>query len=255
MIDENLEYRIQESLKFVSFSMPPKISVIIPVFNGEGSIEEAINSIIVQEYPNLEIIVVDDGSTDGTAELVKNYASINYFYQQKQGPASARNTGIKKSRGEYITFLDADDLYPSNKLWKQIYYINQNPSCLVVRFLIKYEYLIPYKGQLQPFYINEKERTGFNCNLGSFLFNRQVFDNFGSFNESLFLGEDLDFIYRLIEQGIIIHEEKEVGLVYRINENSISLDEKKRKKSMVKVLYERRKRLAKNASSYKGKLI
>jgi glycosyltransferase involved in cell wall biosynthesis len=89
------------------------ISVIIPVYNGENTITRCLNSVVEQSYRKLEIIVVDDGSTDHTATVVKkfcqNFNHIKYVYQQNQGVSVARNTGIETSSGEYILFIDADD--------------------------------------------------------------------------------------------------------------------------------------------------
>ena len=95
----------------------PLVSVIIPTYNSAGYIEEALESVFEQTLQDFEIIVVDDGSTDGTGEVLRKYGDrIRYIYQENNGPASARNGGIRVARGEYIAFLDADDLWVSTKL-------------------------------------------------------------------------------------------------------------------------------------------
>ncbi len=117
------------------------VSVIIPAYNAEGFIAEALDSVFSQTYRPLEIIVVDDGSTDKTAKIIKNYQSslsnktditskiiktdspeveLRYLYQKNSGPSKARNTGIKAAKGDYIAFLDADDLWIGDKLDKQM---------------------------------------------------------------------------------------------------------------------------------------
>ena len=78
------------------------ISVILPVYNGEKYLNESIDSILNQQYKELEVIVVDDGSTDKSAEIVKSYTMVHYIYQPNQGPSVARNTGIKESLGNFI---------------------------------------------------------------------------------------------------------------------------------------------------------
>jgi glycosyltransferase involved in cell wall biosynthesis len=104
------------------------ISVIIPAYNCSKLIPNAIESVLGQTYSNLELIVVDDGSTDNTAEIILNYKNYNnnmkYIYQNNGGVSKARNTGIKQSVGEYIAFLDADDIWDKNKLEIQMKVIN-----------------------------------------------------------------------------------------------------------------------------------
>jgi glycosyltransferase involved in cell wall biosynthesis len=95
------------------------VSVIIPVYNGEKYIAEAIESVLVQSYKDYEVVVVDDGSTDETAAIVSQYP-VRYIYQNNLGEAAARNKGIDCSTGEYITFCDADDVYKLNKLQRQV---------------------------------------------------------------------------------------------------------------------------------------
>ena len=92
------------------------ISVVVPVYNGERYIAEAIDSVLAQEYKNIEIIAVNDGSTDGTEKILRSYANVRYLHQSRKGVSAARNKGIKCSSGEFIAFLDADDLWTKDKL-------------------------------------------------------------------------------------------------------------------------------------------
>lgn len=110
-----------------------KVSVIIPTYNSARYLPEAIESVIGQTYQDFEIIVVDDGSTDNTQEVVENalqgYSNkILYFYQENQGHAITRNVGIRHSVGEYIAFLDADDKWAPNKLERQMTYLDGHPT-------------------------------------------------------------------------------------------------------------------------------
>ncbi len=110
----------------------PQVSVIIPVYNRPGLVVEAIESVATQTFNDLEILVVDDGSTDGTAEAVNNCGTtLRYFRQENLGPAVARNLGIKNSQSEYIAFLDSDDLWKSDKLARQVDYLTQNREYLI----------------------------------------------------------------------------------------------------------------------------
>ena len=107
----------------------PKVSVVIPTYNSARFIVETLESVFAQTYRDYEVIVVDDGSTDNTKEVLKPYMSrIRYIYKENGGPASARNVGIKNARGEYIAFLDSDDLWLPEKLEKQIRYFEEHPE-------------------------------------------------------------------------------------------------------------------------------
>ena len=113
--------------------MPVKVSIIIPLYNKEEYIERALKCIEDQSFEDWECIIIDDGSTDGSAVIVKNFISNRgnkwrYLRQKNRGQAAARNTGIDLSLGEYIAFLDADDLWPSNKLFLQFAALESNAS-------------------------------------------------------------------------------------------------------------------------------
>lgn len=105
------------------------MSVVIPAFNCEAYIDEAIASVLQQTLRPYEIIVVDDGSTDGTAELLQRYRNvITYIRQSNKGPSAARNVGISKATGDYIAFLDNDDAWFPDKLFRQVDALNRHPE-------------------------------------------------------------------------------------------------------------------------------
>lgn len=110
------------------------VSVIMPVYNGEKFLKEAINSVLSQTYKDLELIIINDGSTDKTSEIISSFNDerIKYYYQENKGQASARNLGIDKSTGEYLAFIDADDIYKNNKLEKQVEVLKNDLSYGVV---------------------------------------------------------------------------------------------------------------------------
>lgn len=111
--------------------MPPKISVIIPTYNRRVYVQEAIDSVLAQTYTDYEIIVVDDGSTDGTgAALQERYGErIQYIWQENQGESVARNRAINMATGDYIALLDSDDLWLPEKLEKQMALLQDDPDC------------------------------------------------------------------------------------------------------------------------------
>jgi glycosyltransferase involved in cell wall biosynthesis len=118
----------------------PLVSVIIPCFNYGQFVGEAIQSVLNQTYPDLEVIVVDDGSTDTTRDVVYSFRDprIRYVYQENAGENVARNTGIQQARGEFIAFLDADDLWLPQKLEKQLRLFEEDPEVGLAYCLFSY---------------------------------------------------------------------------------------------------------------------
>ena len=105
------------------------VSIIIPTYNHAHFISDAVNSCLEQTYPNIEIIVVDDGSTDNTQQVLEPYSSqIKYIYQKNAGPAAARNNGARASNGNYLLFLDSDDWLSSEQIALQIIELNKRPE-------------------------------------------------------------------------------------------------------------------------------
>lgn len=112
--------------------MPNKISVIIPTYNRREFLARAIDSVLDQSWQDFELIVVDDGSTDGTARSVAGYGvQVRYLYQENRGPAAARNTGVRAAEGEFIAFLDSDDRFAPEKLAVQQAAMAARPEYLI----------------------------------------------------------------------------------------------------------------------------
>lgn len=110
-------------------STPPKFSVIIPVYNGETTITNAIDSILKQNWPAFEILVIDDGSTDATPERIKTYrGQVRYIRQDNSGVSAARNRGVREARGDWLAFLDADDLFLPDRLRWHAEWIQRAPG-------------------------------------------------------------------------------------------------------------------------------
>lgn len=110
-------------------TLKPRVSVVLPAYNVRDHIGEAIQSVYAQDFKGLEIIVVDDGSKDGTADFVEGeYPDVRVFRKPNGGAATARNMGMREARGEYIAFLDADDVWLPGKLRAQIDYMDKHPS-------------------------------------------------------------------------------------------------------------------------------
>ena len=111
----------------------PRVSVIIPTYNCARFIERTINSVLSQTYRDYEVIVVDDGSMDETQTLMQQYNKpVRYVYQKNQGASSARNAAVSHATGEFIAYLDADDVWNPDKLARQVEYLDSHPMCGLV---------------------------------------------------------------------------------------------------------------------------
>ncbi|MBD1877294.1 glycosyltransferase [Coleofasciculus sp. FACHB-T130] len=198
------------------------VSAIVPVYNGEQFLAEAIQNILNQNYQPLEIIVVDDGSTDKTAEVAARYKdSIHYVYQPNSGPSAARNRGLRMAKGDAIAFLDVDDLWSENNLKLQTDYLVYNPSVEIVQGLIqnlKISQLTPEGA------IFEKHYQPYNyINLGSALYRKSVFDKIGLFDESLSFAEDVDWFVRAWENRVSKVVLEQVTLFYRRHQDNMTV--------------------------------
>ena len=112
------------------------ISIVMPAYNSEKYISEAIESVCNQSYKNWELVIVDDGSTDHTSKIIEDYASkdsrIRVFHRKNEGVSMARNFALNQISGEYVTFIDSDDVYHSNRLQKMLQVFEQHPNCDIV---------------------------------------------------------------------------------------------------------------------------
>ena len=202
----------------------PLVSIILPVFNGERFLAEAIESVLQQGYRPIEIIIVDDGSTDSTPRIAGCFADhVRNYYQPNSGPAAARNLGIRMARGEFIAFIDADDLWPEDKLIMQMRCFEAFPAVEIVQGLIsRIKILNQSLGRLNGADI---DFPFIYTNLGSMVVRRSVFEKIGYFDVSLRFHEDTDFWLRAREHGIHILVQKRLALVYRIHGHNLTTGE------------------------------
>lgn len=195
----------------------PFISVIIPTYNRAITISQTIDSVLNQTYGNLEIIVIDDGSTDNTREILAPYGKkITYLSQANSGVSSARNAGIQQARGEYAAFLDSDDLWCPQKLHKQIEAIQKNKEYALCLTDIEYINEIGVhmgfsslrRSMPRNGYIFEYLLRGFAVTCSYVLVKKDVFNAVGLFDESLKTAEDIDMLLRITcrYQAILIDE-------------------------------------------------
>jgi glycosyltransferase involved in cell wall biosynthesis len=176
------------------------ISVIITVFNREIYLREAIASVLGQTRPTDEIIVIDDGSTDGSAEVARSFGPpVRCLSQANGGMCAARNAGLAAARGDLIAFLDSDDLWIETKLEAQARFLADNPELDLVFCRMK-PFLSPEieRGQVPLF--DDREVPGHSCS--GLLARREIFDRTGGFSTDLRLGELVDWFGRAEQQGI-----------------------------------------------------
>jgi glycosyltransferase involved in cell wall biosynthesis len=174
------------------------ISVIIPVYNCERYLAQAIDSVLAQTYSPLEIIVVDDGSTDDSARVAQSYSEVRYFWQENGGISAARNRGIDAITGDFVAFLDSDDLWSSEKLQRQIEAFAATPDLDVVFGWVR-QFISPdiddaIKAQL---YCPPEPMAGYHA--GAMLVRREALLRVGGFDPQYRTGEFLDWYKRAQE--------------------------------------------------------
>ncbi|MCT7975651.1 glycosyltransferase family 2 protein [Laspinema olomoucense] len=215
----------------VTATQTPPVSVIIPAYNGSRYIQQAIESVFTQTYRNRELIIVDDGSTDNTQQVVQQYGhKLRYFYQENQGVAAARNRGILEAKSELIAFLDQDDWFLTDKLALQVASFQGHPSIGIVHSgwqivnetggAISDIALWPSLPQLnladwllwKPVF------------LGAMLFDRNWLEFAGGFNCRYHQAPDVDLVLRLTVMGCEAAWVRETTVCYRQHQGNASLN-------------------------------
>jgi hypothetical protein len=178
----------------------PLISVIIPICNGASFLAQAIDSVLAQQYPCLEIIVVDDGSTDGIEAAVAALpVDVRFFRQPNAGPAAARNLGIRDASGEYLAFLDVDDLWPENNLGVLAGALARDSLLQVVHGHAQMLVLEAASGRFE---YRGNPLESFPYYIGAGLYRREAFRRVGLFDATMRMAEDTDWYQRLHESGL-----------------------------------------------------
>jgi glycosyltransferase involved in cell wall biosynthesis len=179
------------------------ISVIIPVYNGEKYLAEAVESVFAQTYRSIEVIIVDDGSTDRSGEISQRFGpSIHYILRSHEGSGAARNHGVAVARGTYCAFLDADDLWMEDKLTRQIAVFRDGPHLVAGTLLIK----------------------------------RNSFLQAGLFETWWRIGEFIDWYLKAIEKGLESHILPEVVMQRRLHGSNSTIRERAAMKDYVRIL-------------------
>src|SRR5262245_47378222 len=178
-----------------------RISVIIPVYNHAAYLPEALESVFRQTYPASEIIVVDDGSEDGSAEAAERFSGVRVFRQPHSGIAVARNAGVRHTQGDLISFLDADDRWTSYKLRAQIEAFDREPGLDMVFGLVR-QFLSPDLSEVERGRRKIEQEIMPGRIPGTLLIRRASLDRVGTFNEGLRSAEFLDWYGRAQVLGL-----------------------------------------------------
>ncbi|MBI4749067.1 MAG: glycosyltransferase family 2 protein [Acidobacteria bacterium] len=217
------------------------VSVIVPMYNAAPYLAEALTSLQSQSIKPFEIIVVDDGSTDDSAAIAQSFAGVRLIQQPNSGPATARNTGINAAQGTVIGFLDADDVWPPDKLQTQLSVLDANPETeIVVGQVQLWRLMDATSRRFEPF-----SEPWASVNVGSMLIRRSVFDRVGRFDPELRHSEDVDWLVRAREADVKLVNHSEISLFYRIHDTNLTSDKAARDRYLlmaVKRSLDRRRR-------------
>ena len=187
------------------------ISVVIPTYNRYEFLKRALRSVLSQTYSPFEVIVIDDGSSDKTKQIIQDFPNIKYFYQKNRGVSSARNLGIEKSSSDWVAFLDSDDEWHENKLKEQIEFHKENPDILMSytdEKWIRDGVAVKIPKKFRKFGGDVFEKCLSHCIIApsATLIHKDLLKRVGFFDESLEVCEDYDLWLR------VAHSHK-IGLV------------------------------------------
>lgn len=217
----------------INMSVLPLVSVVIPLYNREKTVQRAVDSVLNQTYTNIEVIVVDDGSTDKSVDKLKKYegdSRIRVFCQEKnRGANAARNRGIKESQGEYIAFQDSDDEWLPCKLEKQILYMINNgylaSFCSYRRHYGQNAQIIPeMRERVNHESLRKRLRKGNVVGTPTLVIHKQIVDGVGMFDEIMPRLQDYEFVIRIIKQFDMCYIDEPLVNEYQLND-SISLNQ------------------------------
>jgi glycosyltransferase involved in cell wall biosynthesis len=198
----------------------PLVSVIIPVYNGEKYLAEAIKSVLAQTYRPIEVIVVDDGSTDGSADVAKGFVPfVQCCFQPNGGTGAARNRGIDLARGSFFAFLDADDVWVKDKLTLQMAAFDANPDVDIVFGHVK---------QFHSPELDESAKNRIRCPAelmpghlpSAMLIKRNAFFRVGLFETHWQVGQDVSWVLRAMEQRLNVIMLPDLVYMRRLHKNN-----------------------------------
>lgn len=222
------------------------VSVVLPVCNGERYVGEAIESVLRQTRPPDEVVVVDDGSTDGSLAVVERYAPrVRHVVQPNAGVGAARNRGVELARGRFLAFLDHDDLWVEDKLDRQLEALGADPSLEAVFGLVE-QFVSPDLGAAERARLHCPPAPGPGYAAGAMLIRRAAFDRVGPFETHWRVGEFLSWYLRAHEAGLRSSVLPGVVMRRRLHRSNHGIAHRGERADYARILAEslRRRRLA-----------
>jgi glycosyltransferase involved in cell wall biosynthesis len=225
----------------------PLISVIIAAYNNGQYLPEAIHSVLTQDYPEIELIVVDDGSTDDTRAVLAAYGDqLRCHYQDNAGIASARNAGYRRSCGEFIAFLDSDDIYTAGRLKLQMAAFLEAPALECVQGYME-QFISPeLPAEFASKIRGETDRVLPAPMAGTMLIKRAAYERVGHWDTNFNIGVEMDWHVRLQEAGVTCRMLEQVLLRRRIHRHNTNLrcaNEQSERLHVLKKMLDRRRAL------------
>lgn len=219
----------------------PLVTVVVPAYNAADHLTEALESALGQTWPAVEIVVVDDGSTDGTAEVASSVPGVRVLRQANQGPAAARNAAIAAGRGTVIAYLDADDLWPAHKLDVQVRHLIDHPDCDAV---LGREDFLRVDDVEPPLFLQRLDRGEVDDSLSlvTMVVWRRVLERVGPFDESFRVSEDMEWLVRARALGVRVDRIDEIVLRRRIHGANLSYQSDEQRAGLFRALRGRARR-------------
>lgn len=201
----------------------PLISVVLPVYNCERYLAEAVDSVLAQTHRPIDLVVVDDGSTDGTPDVLDAYGDrVTRLRQENRGPGSARNAGLAVATGDLIAFMDADDVLHPEKFERQLACLDADPAAGICHHHVQNFWIDELQREREQLAGWAMARPQLAYLLQGMLARRWVFDRVGGFDERLRVASDTEWFVRVSEQGIVMRQLQDVLLYRRIHKNNIT---------------------------------
>lgn len=199
----------------------PRVSILAAAYNGERFLEESLESAFAQDFDSYEVVFVDDGSNDRTAEIAQSFP-LRYVHQTNQGLPSARNAGLAVAQGELVAFLDDDDVLPPTKLSSQVRYLDEHPDTGCV--LGRVEWLV--EGGVEPPQMARDPIFGDpgGIQLVTAMIRRGVLDELNGFDASYRYAEDRDLFIRMREHGVQVAVLEDVVLRKRLHGANMTMN-------------------------------